>query len=439
MTTRSARFPTLLVCLVAAFAVSLGALVAPAEAVGHYTPPPGVRTNNPLGDRTARRAIISHVIRTIDSTPRKSHIRIASWNIRSDAIVDALIRAHERHVSVRVVMDRGNANPDNPNPGVERLQRALTHHGNSTRKPSMRSHLERCVSSCRGRSGIAHSKFFLFDHAGHAHDVVMNGSFNATDLAAYGQWNDIFTVVGRPGVFQEFRTIFTQMQRDKPVAQGYRSHRFGPTLTTMAFPYTGKHTVTDPVMRELDRVKCGGATNTGDGHTRVRIAQTSWYGDRGKKIAWRVRNMQNNGCRVHIVYAVMGNEVLRILRHEGPQPVPMRQIVQDYDADGVYDKYLHMKVMTIQGHYRQATDATVTINGSANWSPAVLASDEAVLRLGRASVMKRYNGWISYLFHHPPKKYPNGKGGTSSPSVVGRAGTPGALSHLDRYALVEAD
>jgi len=435
MSTRSARLPSLLVCLVAMFAIGVGAFAAPASAVGHYTPPAGVKTNNPLGDRTERRVIIRHVIRAIDSTPRMSHIRIASWNIRSDAIVNALIAAHKRHVSVRVIMDRGNANPDNPNDGVNRLQRALRNNGNRTRRPAMRSHLEKCRSSCRGTRGIAHSKFFLFDHVGRAHDVVMNGSFNATDLAVSGQWNDIYTVVGRPKVFKEFRKVFSQMFKDQPVAQGYRVHSYR-SLTTMAFPYTGAHTTKDPVMRELDRVTCSGARNTGDGHTSLRIAQTSWYGERGKQIAQRIRQMQNNGCRIRIVYAVMGNEVLRILRHGGDHPVPMRQIIQDFNADGVYDKYLHMKVMTIQGHYRKDHAATITLNGSANWSPAVLASDEAVLRLSRPVTLNRYNGWINYLFHNPPKRYPNGKdpAGTGT-NLPGRWST----SSIDPYALVEAD
>ena len=126
VTTRPRRITAGLVAaaLVASLAVFVGT-AAPATATpDHYTPEEGVRFNNPLAGEQSRRNIIRHLIRTINSVPKKGHIRIASWNVRSDAIVNALIRAHiRRQVSVRVVMDRLNADPSNPNHGVNRSRR----------------------------------------------------------------------------------------------------------------------------------------------------------------------------------------------------------------------------------------------------------------------------------------------------------------------------
>src|SRR5262245_57554658 len=68
-----------------------------------YNVPAGVRTNNPLGNREARRKIIAHLLHTINSTPGGQKIRFATWNLRSDDIVNSLIAAHRRGVSVRVV------------------------------------------------------------------------------------------------------------------------------------------------------------------------------------------------------------------------------------------------------------------------------------------------------------------------------------------------
>src|SRR6476659_5977563 len=169
MTSRSRRSLVLPVLVLVAFALGSMSSVQPASARG-YTPVAGVTVNNPLGDRAHRLAITHLLIRTINSTPRRSEIRVASWNIRSRAIVDALIRAHERNVMVRVIVDLGNANPNNPNHDVDRLQRALAHHGNKNRTPARRSRLVKCAGSCRGRHGIAHSKFFLFERAGRARD-----------------------------------------------------------------------------------------------------------------------------------------------------------------------------------------------------------------------------------------------------------------------------
>ncbi len=110
------------------------------------------------------------------------------------------------------------------------------------------------------------------------------------------------------------------------------------------------------------------------------------HGDRGKAIASRLRQMWVRGCNIKIVYAVFGNEVLNILRHTSRGPVPIRQIAQDFDKDGVYDRYLHMKTMAISGVWNGRTNANVTWNGSANWTGVALASDEIVMRIFDANV-----------------------------------------------------
>ncbi|MDN4160508.1 phospholipase D-like domain-containing protein [Nocardioides abyssi] len=393
-----------------------------------WKPRAGVLFNNPLGKRQQRRRIVRQVIRAIDHTPPRAEIKIASWNVRNAGITRALASAHRRGVSVRLIMSRGNlGTKEDPNPGVRRLVHELSVNGNKARRQVRRSHVKSCVSSCRGTTGISHSKFFLFSRTGSARWVVMNGSFNATDLASSNQWNDVYVVRGKPRIYRAFRTTFAEMWRDKPVKKAFTRTRVGP-VTAFFYPYAGPRAKRlDPALSELKAVRCRGARNTSDGRTRVRIAMTSWFGERGTRLAWRVRRMQNNGCDVKIVYAVMGNEVLRILRREGRRPVRLQQVVQDFDGDGVYDRYLHMKVLTIKGRYRGNRNATVVVNGSANWSPAVLNSDEAVLRIRRAPVLRAYNRRIDKLYRNPPDP------GLIAP-VLGRR-----LGIIDPYAEIEVD
>ncbi len=429
---RSTVLTLVLAVLLSGFATAWP-LAEPASAA-RYTPPAGVKVNNPLAGRAQRRAILDHLVRTIDAVPIRGQIKIASWNIRSSAVVDALVRAHaNRKVGVRVVVDRLNANPSNPNRGVDRLQRELRVHSNKSRRPAQRSGVRRCRSACRGPAGIAHSKFFLFSKAGNARQVVINSSANATDLAASHQWNDAYTVRGQRKVYLAFRTVFGEMYRDRNVSQGFRTTRAG-SLQALFYPHRGRHTRRDPVMQVLDRVRCQGARNTRSGRTVIRIGMTAWHGERGKKLAWKVRRLKNDGCDVVIVYAVAGNEVLRILRREGRRPVPMRQIVQDFDHDGVYDRYLHTKVLTIKGHLGRNRRATLTVNGSENWTPVALVSDEAILRLSRPGVLRRYNNHIEWLFANPPRR--------SRMVASGRSGAPGETretlpEHLPLGATVE--
>ena len=375
----------------------------PKPAPDKYTPPAGPKFNNPLAGREARGRIRRHLLRTINSVPGREQIRIASWNVKSTDIQNALVRAHERGVSVRVIIDRGNAGPSKPNPGFDRMTRAFAQ-GQKSRMPSQKSFTRKCVSSCRYYSGIAHTKFFLFSKAGKAHNVVIYGSNNATDLAAHSQWKDMFTIKGRGNIYKEFLHIFDQMRRDKPVKQAYETYQHG-SFTSYFYPYKGQDTKRDPLMRDLGDIRCKGATGgTGtNGRTKIRIAQTSMHGSRGKMIAKKLRSMYENGCDIKIVYAVFGNQVLQILRNTNRGRIPIRQIAQDFDLDGVYDKYLHMKYMAVGGVYKGRTDANVTWNGSANWTGVALASDEIVMRIIGPRIRNQHANWVDYLYANPPR------------------------------------
>ena len=95
----------------------------------------------------------------------------------------------------------------------------------------------------------------------------------------------------------------------------------------------------------------------------------------------------------------------------------MRQIAQDFDDDGSFDRYLHMKVMTISGHYGDDHNAHRTYNGSQNWTQVGLVSDEAGFVLKNAGVEQKYGRWINELFAHPPKN-PNPRTARSVPWSV---------------------
>lgn len=409
-----------------------------------YTPAAGPTFNNPYGSKASRRAIIRKLLKTIDSVPRREEIRIASWNVRSPDIAAALLRAKKRGVSVQVVMDRSNWREGNPNPDAARLYSGLKK-GNKHRKLERRSWLRLCGGACRGPHGIAHSKFFLFSKAGKAEDVVIYGSNNATELAATIQWNDIYTRVNRPDEYAEFLSVFNEMAKGvKPKGGGYREWKHGG-YTSIFYPYSGRLAPeSDPTMDVLNKVRCKGATGGVGvrGRTKIRIAQTAMYGDRGIMIANRLAQMHRRGCNIRIVYAMFGNEVLRILRKEaGRGGIPLTHLAWDRNEDGIYDRYVHMKTMTVSGVYDGRTNATLTINGSANWTHVALVSDEVIGVLRQAKPNRVYANWIDYLFTHRPKSW--------GPKVIGVAGDPDAIDARmqrgvastapDPYALIKRE
>ncbi|HWJ10192.1 MAG TPA: hypothetical protein VNS46_12500, partial [Nocardioides sp.] len=85
----------------------------------------GVTFNSATGDRAAKQKIVNKIIGAIRRTPTGEEIRIMSWNIMSDAAVDALIAAQHRGVRVLVIMDATNVSAEVPNPGFKRLRASL--------------------------------------------------------------------------------------------------------------------------------------------------------------------------------------------------------------------------------------------------------------------------------------------------------------------------
>lgn len=428
-----------MIILVATVLVAVTLTGVPASASGtpdKYVPKEGPAFNNPYGKQADVRRLISQVNRTIDSVPRGGKIRISAWNVRSRNITDALIRAHRRKVSVQVVMDRANWNPANPNVDAARLAVALKR-GNKDRPKAQKSFLRRCISSCRGKHGIPHSKFFVFNKVRVKKNkqvktvrwVSMYGSYNATELGATIQWNDLYTVKDDEARYDQFVNIFDQMAKDKPIRNAYVGYDDG-VVGNGFYPYIGKGITGDPIMDVLNTISCTGAA-TKTGITRIRIAQTAMYGDRGLALARKLSQLRRQGCNIRLVYAMFGREVLRILR---AAKVPLTHLAYDANEDGLYDRYVHMKSMAISGNIAGDPGAKITWNGSANWTAVALASDEVVGVVRKKWVTNRYMQWIDYMFTHRPAIWGPEHPGNTPSAPTGRTAAGSMTTYESRAA-----
>ncbi|MEQ4548212.1 phospholipase D-like domain-containing protein [Nocardioides kribbensis] len=381
------------------------------QRAGGYTVPQGLLFNNPLNDRS--HVINKHIREAIARTPAGERIRMITWNFKSELFVRSLRAAHQRGVSVRVIMSGGLAAQQQPDGSYRTLKRALAV-GNKSRKAGMRSWFRVCNNSCRGKAGtgIVHSKFFLFSKVGTSRHVVMQGSGNLTESAANNQWDDLITLAGREKTYRGYERIFTQASRDK-------LHR--PTFDTFAegdyrswfYPRLGR---SDQVVDMLGKTRCKNVRKGFgiNGRTQIRIMQSVFNGLRGEAVARAIRQKYNAGCNIRINYSVMTPNVRDILG-----PVPRRHIVQDPDGDGVYDRYLHIKSIAISGNYGGSRGDRIVLNGSANWSGSSLKSDEQGMIITRDGIVRQYISWANTLFANPPV----------SRVVAGRAATD-----VDPYA-----
>ncbi len=394
----------------------------PKKAPDKYNPKPGLRFNEPYGRKGTQAVNIRrHVLRSIDSTRKGDVIKMAAWNLRGRSWSNALIRAHKRGVAVQVIIDRVNWSAAHPNPEAAALAKVLK---GKEKKRAVQSWLRKCAGSCRGRRGIPHSKFFLFDRVADRRYVTMFGSNNATDVAAKDQWNDLYTFVDNKNVYDTFVGIFEEMKRDKNVKnQGFRRAKFSPTTTIEFYPYRGAipTKVGDPDMARLNKIACTGATGGAgfNGRTKIRIMQTAIHGPRGIALAKKLVQLKKAGCDIRVVYALMGNNVHKMLTNAKVQKL---QLAYDRDRNGVYDIYIHLKSLAISGVYEGKTNARVVYNGSANWSAVPLASDEVVGEFRDTAMTNAYINWTDFLYKNRPGSWgPVNLAPVTSTVVEGRA------------------
>ena len=374
----------------------------------HYTPPSGPKFNNPYAaTRAKRRALLTHVIRTINSSPgyrrplgKKTHrpvpcpsnprdypsaIRIAVYSVVDQEFADAIVAAQRRCVSVKILMNSHLSATTVP--AWADIVRALGVRGNHYRH--RRSFARRCSNGCLGTS-VLHTKFYLFSHAGKARDVVMTGSSNMTGNAVGVQWNDLFTVRNYPKLYDQFRRHFGLMVPDRR-ADGPYVYNAGRFQTTF-YPFRKATRKTDRTMLALRSVRCAGA-NGGSGikgHSVIYIAMHSWFGKRGRYLAAEVRDMYRRGCYVRIVYSMMSRGVYTQLTSGTGPRMRVSRVLFPGPRGVVAQKYSHLKMFAVSGHVGGDRSSWYVWTGSNNWTDRGLHADEVTLRIRSHSTYKRY-------------------------------------------------
>lgn len=328
--------------------------------------------------------ILDQVTLAVRNTPKKQYIRLVVWNYDAPWLTSELIRAKKRGAYVQVItagsVDSGS---------FRNLAKFLA------QNPKDKNFAKKCRGACRSNSKIMHSKVFMFSKVGKTKNLSMFGSTNLTGAARNRQWNDQISTTNKP-LYDFFVKTFEEYRKDRPQVKpddGFKSKRYEVVL----FPKFNEN----PVADAFSKVKCQGATGAGStgGRTKIRIAVAGWFNGYGEEIARKVRSLWDRGCDVRIVTTLLGRGVNRTLRNPaGRGPIPIHSLYQDRDDDGVPERYLHMKSVSIQGVYGGNTKANLVWTGSPNWSARAARSDEVWVKVFDAPLLaRRYANQIDYL------------------------------------------
>jgi hypothetical protein len=224
--------------------------------------------------------------------------------------------------------------------------------------------------------------------------TVVTGSSNMTSNAATIQYNDLFTVRNRTGLYTTFARVFNKMRRDRvrrhliQVTNGrYRSSfwpqdRGGP----------------DPQKVALRSISCRGASGgTGyRGRTLVYINMHAWFGSRGLNFARRVRNLYDEGCYVRVLYGFMSFGVFKILLRGHRARLTVRRTLFSRNGRTAY-VYTHFKNILASGHVGSDHSAEVTWTGSNNFTDTGTHFDEVMIRIPSSYVFNAYRRQFRYI------------------------------------------
>ncbi|WP_408898721.1 phospholipase D-like domain-containing protein [Nocardioides sp. R1-1] len=420
--TRSAAGRTRTVAALAALLLAVGLLVAgqagvtradaapvAAEAESTSTPAarkgpdpayvvtPGVTFNHPFKKRK-RGAIHRKIVKTLKNVEAGQTIRLMTWNFDSPYLARKFIAAHKRGASVQIIMARGLAMAQGPGRSYPVLRNALKK-GNADRPKELRSWIRTCAATCRGKGGAMHSKLMLVSKSGATNFIVMQGSGNFTGSAAVNQFNDWTTITENQAVYDGWMQMWAQARRDK----SYPALRFTVgNITSIFAPHRGE---VDPALKVLNKVQCQGATNTGTGRTKLRIANAVWGDERGAVIANKVRQLHNEGCDIQVVFMMMSGKIRGILRG-----VPAKQMVYitGATANKFKDRYVHLKGMTVKGNVDGRPDGNMVLSSSENWTKLGWSSDEQnVIFQDDAALTDKYISWIEMIYRIAPRTLAN--------------------------------
>jgi phosphatidylserine/phosphatidylglycerophosphate/cardiolipin synthase-like enzyme len=429
------------------------------SAPDHYTVPSGPKFNNPLGSRADKQAILTHVVRTINSIPGyqvapntppcptdpalvPATIKISLYSMTSSAFANALIAAHQRCISVQLLMNN-HLNADTS----KAWGSLLTALGNN---PKALSFTRRCTHGCRGGTSTLHSKFFLFDvndsltpsPTSTVRDVVMVGSSNMTSNATGIQWNDLYTTRSAQ-LIKQYTSVFEQMVPDVQVANPLRIFHAGIYETTF-WPDVNVTPASDRQMVALRSIKCTGATGGAgiNGRTLVLINMHAWHGDRGRYIADQVRKMYNQGCYIRILYSFMGHTIFNNLTKDTGSRMVARRTLFSLDGDQFADVYSHYKMIAASGNVGGDPAARVVWTGSCNFAERTNRDDEVMMRIpGRGTFGAYRDRWdfIKKTKSSPIwASYSEPSGGGRPPGPKLARGTQGAPSSATKVPYIDA-
>lgn len=346
-------------------------------------------------------------------------IRLVEFKLTDTTVAQALINASCRGVHVKVILD-SEMNPayhdpkDNyTNAAWDMLDTALGNNIDNASWVITCPNGEACLS--HAADTINHNKFATFESSGTATNIVYQMTENLNGPNE-GLFNDAVLINGGANAttFNNYNTYFTKMKNNAAGQGGSAVTDYfntGPSDDDRAdaangtkvyfSPRAGSTSSTDTMLNLLQNVDCSRKTQnttygTAKGRTVVRVAMSEWS---DTDIANRLRDMQNDGCDVNVVFrkdADGGNDAaIKVLTTKVASSSQMG-LAYMCDPDTSGQLSFHDKFAYVGGNYSGHDDQPMVFMGSLNYiSKGLRLNDNTLLKINNVGLFNTYKGFFA--------------------------------------------
>lgn len=327
-------------------------------------------------------SLLQRGIRYLDGALPGSDVHIALYKMNEDSFIDALVRAHNRGVHIKIVLDRSALDR-----GYRRATRRL-------RDELPRDSVTICeASGCIGKDN-SHNKFLLFsrvkadaDAAVISENLVIQTSHNFANHQNYN-FNDMVVFSENQNLYDHYLRYWRDLKRQVKIRDylhsengTYIDRNSGDSRASVFFMPSPNF---DPVAELFSRVDCSrGGT--------IRVAQSYWKGQRGESLLNRLLELSKEGCTVEAVLRRNSdeNEFKKEFRESDIESFA-------FPSSGRVD--VHSKLFLISARVRNSENAPTSrpaqflLTGSLNQKDDSLQkNDETLLIIENATLFEAYN------------------------------------------------
>ena len=312
-------------------------------------------------------AINGELTRLINEVPATGQISAALFVVAPNyPVVDALISAHNRGASVRVVMDSGQGQSAATAAQVaETIAKLSAVLGTD---PSQRSYLVQCVNACISKTtdSINHNKYVVMSETGALQDVVFQSTANVrSDGSGDGAWNAATVSSGSPGVYDSYLTYFANLSARITVPDNDYNAVQPPVQLGRWKPYYFPRTDgVDSVSQTLTNVNCAAAP------TRIDVMAAFFT---RPKVRNRLNEMAAAGCVVRVIART--DSITREFCDSLKSPVE----VKISDKPSQTKVGIHSKYILISGGFEGTVRKTVWMGSENLTRNALVRNDETFL------------------------------------------------------------